>query len=101
MNIWALRKDARIKQALLLLSERLSGFRIDDDDPNEQAVRLTATDDSCSVYLYTYGQNEGRYGIHLEYPTLPDLPGGRPMEMQEDLDFEQLADLVGAHFFTP
>jgi len=102
VNIWALRKNARLKQALLMLSECLSGFAISDDDPaTEEAVRLAATDGSCfSVYLFTYGQTAGRYGIHLEYPPHPEAAAGRIVEEQEEVELSRLGELLEIHFYA-
>lgn len=102
VNLWALRKHASIKQMLLLLSDRLSGFEISDADTvPEKAIRLTPADDpGFSIYIFTYGQNSGRYGVHLEYPPQPDGLAGQAIEELEDLDFEQLAELLQTHFYA-
>ncbi len=101
MNIWTLRKSPRIKRALLALSEQISGFEVSDTETtNDEAVRLTASDGSgFSVYLFVYGQQEGRYGIHLEYPQPPGEIAAPAVEEQEELDLRQLTDLLQTHFY--
>lgn len=101
MNIWALDKDPGIKHVLLLLTDCLStqGFRICDEpglDP--MAIRIYKPDEiEMSAYLYTYGQDEERYGVHLEYPEHAGTPAGKTIEMQEGLDFEQLLAVLQVH----
>ncbi len=100
MNIWALRKQARLKRALLTLTSRVGGFTIrDEDGAHDQAIRLRGiNDDGFSVYLYTYGQSEGRYGLQLEYPEHPGMP--RTVETREELSLEQLIRLLEIHFYS-
>ena len=102
MNIWALRKNVLIKHLLLQLSEQLgpNSFVISETSwLADDAVRLLANDDTnMSAYLYTYGQADERYGVHLEYPMLPDTTSSQTVEMQEDLDVDQLARLLQIHF---
>jgi hypothetical protein len=101
MNIWALDKDFRIKHLLLLLSERLGpqSFEIcvtSTTDP--MSVRIYKPDEQdMSAYLYTYGQDAERYGVHLEYPLLLETAASKTIEMQEDLDFEQLVAVLQVH----
>lgn len=101
MNIWALDKDPSIKHVLLLLAESFStqGFCISDEprlDP--MAIRIYNPDEvEMSAYLYTYGQDEERYGVHLEYPDHTQTASGKTIEMQEGLDFEQLLAVLQVH----
>lgn len=100
MNIWALDKDLRIKHLLLLLSERLGSqsFAIDAASTDTMAVRIYKPDEQdMSAYLYTYGQDADRYGVHLEYPLLVGTATSKTIEMQEDLDFEQLVAVLQVH----
>ena len=101
MNIWALDKDLRIKHLLLLLSERLGAQSFDIDDASTldtMAIRICKSDEKeMSAYLYTYGQDAERYGVHLEYPLLVETAASKTIEMQEDLDFEQLVAVLQVH----
>lgn len=101
MNIWALDKDIRIKHLLLLLSERLGAqcFSISTEAGlDAMAIRIFKSDEpDLSAYLYTYGQDNERYGVHLEYPLLAETSLSKSIEMQEGLDFEQLVDLLQMH----
>ena len=72
INIWSLDKEQNIKHLLLLLSEQLGKgtFSIDERIlTGRSAVYIHQTDEpSIRAYLFTTGQREGRYGVHLEYP---------------------------------
>lgn len=101
MNIWALDKDLSIKHVLLLLTETLgeSSFCINTDPELDlMAVRLYKPgEEEMCAYLYTYGQEAERYGVHLEYPQLLETAASKTIEMQEDLDFEQLVAVLQVH----
>jgi len=103
MNIWALKKDARIKRVLLLLSEQLGAQRFVINETAvmaNDAVRLSANDDSgFSIYLYTYGQAQNHYGVELEYPQQTEIGMSQPVETQDNLSFQQLLNLLQMHFF--
>lgn len=98
MNIWALDKDVRIKHLLLLLADRFGSQRYTIDETTDLpagSVRLLMPDDpAMSIYVYTYGQEEDRYGVHLEYPMLTASATSNAVEMQEGLDFDQLVELL-------
>jgi hypothetical protein len=101
MNIWALDKDLRIKHLLLLLSDRLGaqGFAISTKPQlDAMSVRIFKPGEAdLSAYLYTHGQDEERYGVHLEYPVIAEISLSKSIEMQEGLDFEQLVDVLQVH----
>ncbi len=101
MNIWALDKDLSIKHLLLLLSECLGkqSFCISTDSIlDTMAIRIYKPGEAeMSAYLYTYGQDEERYGVHLEYPLLVETVASKTIEMQEDLDLEQLVAVLQVH----
>jgi len=101
MNIWALDKDLSIKHLLLLLSECLGGksFCISRDvELDPMSIRIYKPGEvDMSAYLYTYGQDAERYGVHLEYPLLAETAASKTIEMQEDLDFEQLVAVLQVH----
>jgi hypothetical protein len=101
MNIWALDKDLRIKHLLLLLQETLgaNSFCISSEPAlASMAVRIYKPGEAdMSAYLYTYGQDADRYGVHLEYPLLMETAASKTIEMQEDLEFEQLVAVLQVH----
>ena len=72
MNIWSLNRHDSIKHLLLLLRADidLSNLRfIDREAEDMQAIYLTGSSfESARLYIYTYGQSEDRYGVHIEYP---------------------------------
>lgn len=102
MNIWALKKDITIKHLLLLLSDELGPATFVIADPegvDERAVRLChADDDGIAAYVYTYGQAAEHYGVHLEYPLLPDNAMNNLVEEYDDIGFDRLAAMLAAHF---
>jgi len=101
MNIWALDKDLGIKHLLLLLSECLGrqSFCISTDaELDAMSIRIYKPGEAeMSAYLYTYGQDEGRYGVHLEYPQLAETAASKTIEMQEGLDIDQLLAVLQVH----
>ena len=102
MNIWSLQKDESIKLLLLLLHERLGpdNFTIQDSQQlDSRAIRLSKPHDhSISAYLFTYGQEDGKYGVHLELPDHAEMEISNTMEIYEDLTFERLAEMLSVHF---
>ena len=102
MNIWALNKDESIKLLLLLLRERVGADNLvlsDRQGLGSQALRLAKHDDPLiSAYLYTYGQDEGRYGIHLEYPQHDGADISSSLDVHENVGIDALADMLSVHF---
>lgn len=100
-TLWSIHKDRAIKRLLLMLAERVGedGFEIDSvADGNERAISLCHPRelDLCA-YLYTYGQAESRYAVHLEYP------GGRSSsgaigDVYENLNLRHSLELLVQHF---
>lgn len=105
MNAWALNKHDSIRLLILLLQDRL-GMDAVALSPHQglgsQAVRLASADDpTLTAYLYSYGQDEGRYGVHLEFPQ-PDGPDiGSSQDVYENLSVDMLADMLSVHFGVP
>lgn len=99
-NIWSMDKHQSIKHLLLLLTEQLGqgAFAIDDQiDTNTQSIYVRhAKDSAVSAYLYTVGQAPERYGVHLEYPHLPDTQW--VFEAMEGLTLDSLVEMLAAHF---
>lgn len=102
VNIWAIEKDPSIKLLLLLLNEAISAdnFYISDNHQlDSRAIRIYKTDDYLmSAYIYTYGQNEGYYGVHLEFPFHDDMDISSSLDIYEGIRFESLVDLLQTHF---
>lgn len=102
LNIWAIEKDSSIKLLLLLLAQALSAdsFNISDNHQlDSRAVRIYKTDDYLmSAYIYTYGQNEGFYGIHLEFPFHDEMDISSSLDIYEGVRFERVVDLLRTHF---
>lgn len=102
VNIWAIEKDNSIKLLLLLLSEALGSdnFYIAENYQLDcRAIRIHRPDDYLiSAYLYTYGQNEGRYGMHLEFPFHDEVDISSSMDIYEDISFNNVVDLLKVHF---
>ncbi|OIO57739.1 MAG: hypothetical protein COX57_11605 [Alphaproteobacteria bacterium CG_4_10_14_0_2_um_filter_63_37] len=98
-NIWALSKDVAIKHLLLILTERLGpeGFvlPVPDPDPADAVRLLSPCDPRLTAYLYTYGQEEGRYGLHLEYP--PGEGGLTLREAREGVEFDRALEWLVVH----
>lgn len=97
MNIWALDKHQDIRHVLLLLQEQLGddAFVIDPSgslDPRTVFLRHRR-DEGVHCWLYTLGQEPGRYGVHLEYPHATDT--------HERLRLASLAAILAVHFDVP
>ena len=74
-NFWSLEKDQGIKSFLILLQHEVgeNKFIVDNSETlNVKAVRVIApgTQNELSAYVYNYAQNEGLYGVDLEFPYL-------------------------------
>lgn len=102
MNIWALEKDESIKLLLLLLREQLgqtSFVILENQELHPRAVRLAKTDDlSVTAYLYTYGQQAGTCGVHLELPDHEDASVTNDMEIYEGVGLDRLVAMLCVHF---
>lgn len=97
-NIWALKKNRSVKLLLLRLGERLSFSSTRFPAPahyDDQAIRIVRKKDNLSVYVYTYGQRVGRYGLDLEYPGVGESVFTE--ERFEGLDLEKALDIVVGH----
>jgi hypothetical protein len=98
MNIWASKKDTSIKHLLLLLQHEFKPGAyeiIDAPADNERAVRFTnpqVTD--TQVYVYTYGLEEERYGVHIEYPNHEETNYYDTMETQDNIDLAELITIL-------
>jgi len=98
MNIWASKKDISIKHLLLLLDE---GFKpgayqiIDNDADDACSVRLSNTTITPTVlYIFTFGQREGHYGVHIEYPDIQETNYYDTVEIYENINFDHLVEVI-------
>lgn len=100
INIWAIEKHQRIRQALVLLATHLgeSHFIVDTDtQAADTGIYLRHKDDAkYRAYLYTTGQDENRYGLHLEFPDTQSTIA--PMETYENITLRSLVDILSVHF---
>lgn len=100
VNIWALRKEPRLKSMLLILIECLGQKEWSIDitvKSGRDGVYLVHRDDrSLRAYLHVHGQRQGRAGLHLEYPMTTDMAPS--LETYEDLRWSQLVDMLAAFF---
>lgn len=100
MNIWALDKDLTIKHLLLLLAQEFGTrdtFLLDVEQLHPKAVRIGSTASPATAYIYTYGQAEHRYGLHLEYPHNDEGNISEQEDMYEDVGFEKLLEMLRVH----
>ncbi|WP_334223704.1 hypothetical protein [Thiosocius teredinicola] len=102
MNIWALDKDESIKAVLLVLGDRLGIDHLQlsqRQDLDPRAVRLEKPGDPMiCAYLYTYGQDEGRCGIHLEFPQFDESDISSSTDIHENVAINTLVDMLQVHF---
>ena len=102
MNIWSLQKDDSIKHLLLLLENELpaSAYVICNTSSIDfKSIRLChSIDTNMCVYIYTYGHEQDRYGVHLEYTTETDIEFTNTMEIIENISYGHLIELLKVHF---
>lgn len=99
-NLWSLAKDRQLRAALLKLQRRLGPGRFALSDrrcEHAGAVVLCKPDQpEVFAYLYCFGQDEGQFALHLEYPQFADAP---PVgaSIHEDLTLNRVEDLLRVH----
>jgi hypothetical protein len=99
MNVWSIKKDIPLKLLLLELvhtyGENTLGMNT--QEQHFQAIDLCLLNDpSISAYIYTFGQNKGRYGIDLRYPISTNNIVGE----NEDLTLDQIIEIISIHLFS-
>lgn len=103
MNIWAMDKDQSIQHLLLLLQARLgnAAFLVDEQtDCDRCAVFICHPEDPLlRAYLYTVGQDGGRYGLHLEYP--PTSASATLFDALEGQSLDAVVESLAVHFDIP
>lgn len=98
MNVWAIDKDPPLKHLLLELVHRYgeNTLALNTQEQHFQAINLcTLNDPALSAYIYTFGQNAGRYGIDLRYPISAHNIVGE----NENLTLDQIIDIISTHLF--
>jgi len=101
MNIWATNKDITIKHCLLMLNEVFQPGSVEfivSKDDDDKAVRLkNPLIPDTQIYIFTYGQEEGLYGVHIEFPNLQETSYSDTMEIYENVTFESLVDILAVN----
>ena len=102
LNIWALEKDESIKLMLLLLAETLGAdsFALaENQELDGRAIRLAKIDDpSIRAYIYTYGQEQEHYGVHLELAVHEEVDISNDVAVYENVSLDRLAGMLCVHF---
>ena len=99
MNVWAIQKDMPLKLLLLELVHRYgeNTLALNTKEQHHQAIDLcTLNDPSLSAYIYTFGQNAGRYGIDLRYP----LSAHNIVGENENMTLDQIIETLSTHLFS-
>lgn len=99
MNVWAIDKDVPLKLLLLELVHRYGENRLflNTRENNFKAIELYAEQDSrLAVYVFTFAQNTGCFGIDLKYPIAAHNIIGE----NENLSLEQIMDIIDTHLFS-
>jgi len=100
-NPWALAKERDIKRLLILLQARLGAGSFEllprRSDVAEAVTLCKPEEPGLAAFIFTYGQAEGRYGVHLAYP----FPDPTMPESMEDLSAGHLVELLAMHFDVP
>jgi hypothetical protein len=98
MNVWAINKDIPLKLLLLELVHRYgeNTLALKEYEQHFQAIDLCLLNDpNLSAYIYTFGQNAGRYGIDLRYPISAHNIAGE----NENLTLDQIMEIISTHLF--
>jgi hypothetical protein len=99
MNVWAIDKDIPLKLLLLELVHCYgeNTLALNNQVQHFQAIELyTVSEPAISAYIYTFGQNAGRYGIDLKYPISTHNIVGE----NENLSLDQIEEILSTHLFS-
>ncbi len=99
MNVWAIDKDAPLKLLLLELVHRYgeNTLALNNKEQHYQAIELSKVNEpDISTYIYTFGQNAGRYGIDLKYPISMHIIVGENV----NLTLDQIIEIIYTHLFS-
>lgn len=101
-NVWSLPKSESIKLLLLVLQQQLGhdSFCIESEEDNGVFAIMLVKPDQPDVrcYVYSHGQRENHYGIHLEYPRFAENKYIETLQAYENLSMTQIVDTVAIHF---
>jgi len=102
MNVWSLDKHKSLKLLLLRLDKQIGFKKISfarDEDDDYQTVMLVKPDQpDIRAYIYTHGQAENIYGIHLEYPWFIENEFNDSILVYENLTMQQVINSMVTHF---
>lgn len=102
MNIWSLHKHRNIKLLLLTLQHQLTfnSFCIEYSENNdfESVFLFKKNQPLLRAYIFTYGQDPDKYGIHLEYPQFEETSFSNAIQAYEGYSLDQVVDTLVMHF---
>jgi hypothetical protein len=99
MNVWAIDKDMPLKLLLLELVHRYgeNTLALNTREQHYKAIDLCRLNEpALSAYIYTFGQNAGRYGIDLKYP----ISNNNIVGENENLTLDQILEILSIHLFS-
>ena len=99
MNVWSINKDAPLKVLLIELVHRYgeNAILLDSKEQHRQAIEIfTSEQPKLRAYIYTFGQQLGRYGIDLKYPIATHNIVGE----HEEQSLAQILSILEAHLFS-
>lgn len=102
MNIWSLDKHKNLKLLLLMLDKQIGSkefhFCRDENDDFMTVMLVKPAQSDIRAYVYTYGQVENLYGIHLEYPWFIENGFNDSILVFENLTLQQVINSIATHF---
>ena len=102
MNIWSLFKHRSIKLMLFKAQHQLGlkNICIEDEDNIDffSIALIKQNQPEVRAYVYTYGQAQEMYGIHLEYPWFIENEFNDVIQVYEDLSLNQIVNTLATHF---
>lgn len=77
----------------------MNAFKLlDVDTLHPKSIRIGINNSNATAYIYTYGQAEQHYGLHLEYPYNTESNISELEDMYEDLGYNALLEILKVHF---
>ncbi len=98
MNVWAIDKDTPLKVLLIELVHRYgeNAILLNSAEQHQQAIEIfTPNHPTLRAYIYTFGQQAGRYGIDLKYPIATHNIVGE----NEEQSLTQVLSILESHLF--
>lgn len=71
---------------------------LDVETLHHKSIRIGTKSSKETAYLYSYGQADLRYGLHLEYPYSEESNISELEDMYEDLCYDKLLEMLKVHF---